>query len=761
LTNQLASQVISEAARLSIPSADLRGDRYQRSAAEEGKFRDGKAVAVSTYANLFNVNPVIQDADVLVLDDAHGGEQNVTSMWTVQIDRRGNRHLYNRISDVLNEALDLDHIGTEEDAVGVDKVELIEINGDRATQEAIAEVLDEIDSDRPGIYFPWTKLRRHLDACVLLVSPREISLRPWTPPTHTHTPFANARQRVFLSATMSGEGDLMRGYGIEKVSRVPARMPQWATRYIFIPGLAVEPETVIHFLSEVWNNIPNRRALMLAPSFAISDNVFKEINGYVQENIRRMEAEDVEDSIDEFRNSENTILTISGRYDGLDLPGDDCRLLIMAESPAAVTVLERYLRESWRLGPIMRRRERTRLIQGMGRCTRHATDYAIILLLGDSLTRSLTTPALVDGMPAEIQKEIAWGKDLLDEYRNDPEQIIEIITGLIEDEQYRAEAKEGIDAVEERMEVEDPRTYEELGRTEVRFGRALWDGDLTAAFQHARTGADESSGDELIGYRALWWYLAGLIAKMKGDLRGAFDCWDTARRCGINTGFLDKRLRELHLDGNDRQGGLNSNDRRQAERIRDFLDQFGRGSRKIEKWLKKAEEKIASTHHHPHYHEGLDYLGVILGAETIRSTEQGAPDVVWCFHDLAIAIEAKTERDDPKAAKLSKRDVQEANGHREWVAQQRPEFAEDDVIALVVSPNLEVHGSAVPHLKSLHGLRTEAVARIFETQRNILRGVQSERPGKSDSETEAIIANRMEKNRTNVAGLRRKFEVLG
>ena len=73
------------------------------------------------------------------------------------------------------------------------------------------------------------------------------------------------------------------------------------------------------------------------------------------------------------------MLCLAGRYDGIDLPGDDCRLLIMAESPGAVGALERHLREHWKLGPLLRRRERTRLIQGMGRCTRDATDFAVII----------------------------------------------------------------------------------------------------------------------------------------------------------------------------------------------------------------------------------------------------------------------------------------------------------------------------------------------------------------------------------------------
>jgi superfamily II DNA or RNA helicase len=88
LTNQLAAQVIDEAGKMNIPVADLRGDRESRSTEEEGRFLDGSAVAVSTYSNLFNVNPVLKNCETLVLDDAHGGGEVAASMWTVRVTRR-------------------------------------------------------------------------------------------------------------------------------------------------------------------------------------------------------------------------------------------------------------------------------------------------------------------------------------------------------------------------------------------------------------------------------------------------------------------------------------------------------------------------------------------------------------------------------------------------------------------------------------------------------------------------------------------------
>jgi len=105
ITNQLAQQVIAEARKLGIKTADLTGTREQRSAAEEGRYMNGQAVAVSSYSNLFNVNPVIREFDVIVFDDAHGGGQFCATNWTVRISRTEDPDLYDELFAALAPSL--------------------------------------------------------------------------------------------------------------------------------------------------------------------------------------------------------------------------------------------------------------------------------------------------------------------------------------------------------------------------------------------------------------------------------------------------------------------------------------------------------------------------------------------------------------------------------------------------------------------------------------------------------------------------------
>jgi ERCC4-related helicase len=127
LTNQLAGQALEESKRLGIPCADLRGAKDTRSPLEEGRYRTGEAVAVTTYANLFNVNPVLRESDLIVLDDAHGAEQYVADMWTVSANVSKDEHLYNSLLAALRPGLSESQVRSILDKSAVSAVEMVDV----------------------------------------------------------------------------------------------------------------------------------------------------------------------------------------------------------------------------------------------------------------------------------------------------------------------------------------------------------------------------------------------------------------------------------------------------------------------------------------------------------------------------------------------------------------------------------------------------------------------------------------------------------
>jgi len=71
------------------------------------------------------------------------------------------------------------------------------------------------------------------------------------PPTRTHGPFTATKQRIYMSATLGGESDLQRAYGIENLLTIRAQSPQWGRRYAFVPGLYTDEATAAQIVADV------------------------------------------------------------------------------------------------------------------------------------------------------------------------------------------------------------------------------------------------------------------------------------------------------------------------------------------------------------------------------------------------------------------------------------------------------------------------------------------------------------------------------
>ena len=724
LTNQLAKQILREAGRLGLDCADLTGNKDTRKAAEVGRYNIASAVGVTTYSNLFNVNPVIQPSDVLILDDAHGGEHFVSEMWTVRIEAGEHVQLYRDVLTALRPALTESQLRIVTDETDYGSIELADTMGHPHVFTDITALLDKATDST--IHFPWGLIRNHLSACLFFASIREIVIRPLVPPTHTHAPFFESKQRIYMSATLGGQGDLQRSYGVINVKPIRAKHAQWGKRYIFVPGIFMEEARCAQLVADVWNEMKLRRGLLLAPSFTMADKAF----GLVTKNMKpkpvKLGAKEIEDNLEPFSKSKNSILCLAGRYDGIDLPGDDCRLLIMAESPSAVGTLERHLREHWKLGPLLRRRERIRLVQGMGRCTRDATDYAVILLLGQSLVNSCTTPAMVEGLPGEIQRELKWGIEQCETGKKDAGMIKEITLGLLSDANYRKEANESVEEVYIPPVKQDPHDYDKAGKLEVNYSSALWAEDYSHALEVARGQADETNAPELAGYRAWWWFLAAVAARLLEETETENDCLTRGRKAGINSGFLDHLLRARSKK--DQHQTTSDPSDVQAEAIWRILEQWGWQGPEFGKKLAEMEHGLSEPSSPTQFNIGLERVGECIGARVIRPTGEGAPDVVWVFHDKCFTFENKSDKKTGGA--LAKKEILQAKGHPDWFRANYQELKNIVIQPMVASPVRDTDVSAKPHTPGLFYVSIDALREVGKTLSGTLSKIRTTFAGK-------------------------------
>jgi hypothetical protein len=338
----------------------------------------------------------------------------------------------------------------------------------------------------------------------------------------------------------------------------------------------------------------------------------------------------------------------------------------------------------------------------MGRCTRNATDFAVILLLGQSLINAITNRSLLRLLPATLQAEIEWGKAQTRAEGFNPDALASMISGLITDVDYRKDADQSIGDLVRQPQASDKVDTLFTATKEVSFAKAMWHGDYSRAQEVAQEIADLLSGPDWAGYRCWWLYLASVSARLGHNYPAQIDALRRAKSTGINSGWLDALLRRVtHVP--EQEASL-IDDARQivAERVWNAIEELGWSGPRFTAFCTAMINELERVSEHKAFHNGLVRLGRLLGATSSAPTQQGDPDVIRRFTDqMWVCFEAKSEKLSGGSG-LAKRDLLEARGHVHWVNFFKSQGKGDvGVTAVVVAQERKVHPVAEPHKESL------------------------------------------------------------
>ena len=410
-TRQLCNQVAAQSREYGIGASLLVGPGKDYDEQAFTAYQTGQAIAITTYSGLFNTNPRISDPQFIICDDAHAGDEYISSLWSMSINRHESREFFQALVDFLSDAIAEDmrrRIRTQsEDPIEKSWVDLVPSPLYRDRLSDLADVIDH-HSSGTRLAFPWQMIRGHLEACNIYVSPNRFLIRPYIPPTETHRPFMGAVQRVFMSATLGEGGELERITGVRKFDRLPI-LPGWerrgtGRRLILFPDLLQGEGAGELAIEDLLLNPP--RSLYLVRGQKDVDAVSTEF----ADKAKIYRAADIEGGLREFTADEGpALLVLANRYEGIDLPGHACRQMVISGLPASISLQEAFLLD--RLGAVaeLRDRIRTRLTQGIGRCTRDETDFAVVYLVGGDLLKWCATESNTRGLHPELRAEIDFG----------------------------------------------------------------------------------------------------------------------------------------------------------------------------------------------------------------------------------------------------------------------------------------------------------------------------------------------------------------
>jgi DEAD/DEAH box helicase/Helicase C-terminal domain len=735
-TVQLARQAAARAADYGIDAVALVRRQADYDAADFTAYQRAQKVAITTYNGVFNTNPRI-DAQALVLDDAHAAEGPVASLWAVEA-RRGTP-LYDALLPAVIGGLtrafadDLRDQGL--DPVRRYDVELVPLTYAAEQAELVRDAIAAHASDHNR--FAGRMISQQIGHCLIYVSWPEILIRPFIPPTSDHAPFADANQRIYMSATLGQGGELERAFGVERIERlpVPAGWDEHGSgrRFFLFPNASLEPADVDTFVAGAIERA--EKALVIAPSNAELDRF---VETAAPSGMPEIRTGDAEQDYDAFSNADGGVMLVANRYDGIDLPDDVCRLIVLSGLPAATHLQERFIYDRLRARRVLAERIRTRLTQGAGRCTRNPQDFAAVIMRGEHLVDFCARDENREALHPELQAEFAFG---LDNSEAEGDLLGLLDSFLDQDNDWRGADADIRARVQDatRATPPDSAVLAASAASEVRAWRDLWRGDLDMAIDAACAAAARLTSEELRSYRALWLYFAASWAAERAtdtqdevDARFAREMKRDLERCARTLSFVPRVAVADPAPAPGAEYAL------RADRAAQALLRLQPRGRIFEPRMAEFLERVQDDAATP-FELGLQTLGELLGFESVRPNEQADPDGIWRDEERQwFLFEAKTEVQAGRA--IDAHQVRQASSHKTWTLNRYGWPQPEAALTVIVTKQTEIDDNARNVAGDVYVVHPDVLRTIAERVVAVHREIRTKAPGLSEEQLRDAFA---------------------
>ncbi|WP_457774741.1 DEAD/DEAH box helicase [Phycobium rhodophyticola] len=705
-TRQLVNQTVEQCRdKYGMDVLGFTGSKKNYDPSAIAEYRQGRKLAVTTYQSLFNINPFFNDAETIIIDDAHAAENYIGKMWSLEINGADKNHkaLFQSVANILKP-----HIGRLDYSILSGDVKSFADVGwvDKIPTPVLAKIIDpltealDVNAEDSNLVFPWRLLRGHLSACHIYLSYGEILIRPLIPPTWSLDVFEKASHRIYMSATLGEGGDLERLTGREEVFRLAApaghNLDSVGRRFFLFPGMSLQDAEAQDLRLELIQKAG--RAVILTPSMKDAAKAKSKIEdiGYDV-----FSAEDIEDSKAAFVGSKKAVAVMAGRYDGIDFPNDECRLLCVENLPKATNLQERFVSKKMGAELLLNTRIQTRVLQAIGRCTRSLQDHSAVLISGDELQDYLTDKNRRRHFLPELQAEIDFGVDQsIDVEASDFNENFDVF--LENDADWRDVDEDIVVATRTAEKIPFPASGElaDAVRSEVKYQKAIWASDYEQALRHSKTVLEKLTGPELRGYRALWHYLAGSAAYLlseQGDPNAgeiSKDQYRAAIKAASNLPWTSTLLPKRELDGPESEIDFELS--LQVERIESKFLRLGIAhDRKFSEIEKNILEGLDREEH---FESAQVMLGEMLGFLAGNEETDAAPDPWWLGNTKGIVFEDYVGA---KQDTLGADKARQAASHPIWMKEKVDVAAECEILPVIVGPISKAHDGAFPHLNSV------------------------------------------------------------
>lgn len=457
----LVSQTVQQAKEFGINCCILEnGNQFPES------FLNGESILVTHIQVLFNgltkfgLDMNHLKVSMLVLDDSHACVEAIRSSTKFGLTKQNSKTIYRELFNLFKDDLKKQGEGTFIDLESGSDFALLPVPY-WAWKNKISEVTKILGkgNEFDEIKFVWPILKDELENCDCYVSNKKIEIIPYQIPIGKFGSFNQADNRVFMSATTNDDSILIKDLGLSLASiekPLTYESESWSgEKMILFPSQISETldrTTIVQLVCSILKQWDTIGKVVLVPSFART----KDWESYGSKIVNNTNLNLAIDYLKSVKKAEAVVF--ANRYDGIDLPDNDCRILVLDSLPYFETLEDRYLQSVLPDYYQSVLRQAQKIEQGFGRSVRGEKDYSAIVIIGDDLVPFLKTRKNQNYLSQQMKKQIDTGKkiselakadiDLADEALNSKKALVELLRQLLNrDDGWKRFYKQSMDEI--------------------------------------------------------------------------------------------------------------------------------------------------------------------------------------------------------------------------------------------------------------------------------------------------------------------------
>lgn len=648
-TIQLIQQTAEKARECSIEVATY----YDGDFVKEEVATSASGPCLTTHAALFNGKSIFHrhELGAIVLDDAHAAGGIIRDCFTLKIPRATS--VYKEIAELFRPYFKRSSMDSVFDEVlaGANRDLLFVPLFESSKQAGVIQekLLEAGVNQEKEFKFAWSHLKDRLDRCVFLINNNGLEIAPACLPTEQTPLFQKGIRRVYLTATLPSPIEFHRTFGVVPHAVKPTGRSGEAQRVF----LAADGETDDEQRDDAKSLLRNHKALILTPSTPAA--------GEWADCASLFTKNDDNERIEEFKAAKPPDkLVLAARYDGVDLPGDACRILILDGLPRGEALLSTYINESLRIETVRAATTAIRVVQAVGRIFRSNTDHGAVVLVGSSIQRWLTSPFNRAFLPPLLQQQLDLACEIGEKIDAGEFTAADVLKDLLEGgKEWDAFYSDNIGKIATKQPKSPPEWLTSAIQNERAAHHAMWNADYpkSAALYAKVAHSTEEYDPDLAAWNR---HFEGYCFERAGRVELAEVAYLTAagQRASLGRPKLTSRASKPTVHAG--TGG------RQAANIARLASHNGA------QWLTRAQSlpnELVLGSSSGQIEKAIHDLGKLLGLEATRPDREfgTGPDILWLAPDAPVghAFEAKTDK--RATSQYNKSEVGQAHDHRQWL----------------------------------------------------------------------------------------------